>query len=193
MPTHRGSAPLKPPATSKSEHSGIRDLPHGAGSDAPSASAAELREARKAMARIEKQLARLADREARLPGDMTLLLSHATLQYFLAWAGYGVGYQGDIRLAETPEPEHVDQPPLELDPSLDRALRSLSRLDREALLLVAWEDLTSKQAARALGINATAFRVRLLRARRRLRASLEQAEATAPVASHLAHADVEGT
>ena len=96
-------------------------------------------------------------------------------------------------VSETPEPEHIDEPPLELDPSLDRALRSLSRLDREALLLVAWEDFTPKQAAGALGINATAFRVRLLRARRRLRASLEQAEAAAPVASHLAHVDVEGT
>jgi hypothetical protein len=49
------------------------------------------------------------DPEARLPGDMTLLLSHATLQYFLAWAGYGVGYQGDIRLA-TPQPELSDRP-----------------------------------------------------------------------------------
>ncbi|HET7808888.1 MAG TPA: hypothetical protein VFK71_10330 [Gaiellaceae bacterium] len=35
------------------------------------------------------------------------------------------------------------------------------------------EDLTSAQAARSLGINPTAFRVRLLRARRRLRAKLE--------------------
>ena len=60
---------------------------------------------------------------------------------------------------------------LELDPALGVALRSLSRLDREALLLVAWEDLTPTQAARSLGINPTAFRVRLLRARRRLRAS----------------------
>ena len=93
--------------------------------------------------------------------------------------------------AAAAEPEHVDRAPLELDPSLDQALRSLSPLDREALLLVAWEDLTPKQAARALGINATAFRVRLLRARRRLRASLEQ-EATGPAASHLAHVDVEG-
>ena len=61
---------------------------------------------------------------------------------------------------------------LELDPALGAALRSLSRLDREALLLVAWEDLTPAQAARSLGINPTAFRVRLLRARRRLRAKL---------------------
>ena len=62
---------------------------------------------------------------------------------------------------------------LELDPDLESALRSLSDLDREALLLVAWEDLTPSQAARSLGINPTAFRVRLLRARRRLQAKLD--------------------
>ncbi len=80
-------------------------------------------------------------------------------------------------LAATGEPGMlVDAAPapevLELDPALGAALRSLSRLDREALLLVAWEDLTPAQAARSLGINPTAFRVRLLRARRRLRAKL---------------------
>lgn len=61
---------------------------------------------------------------------------------------------------------------LELDPELGSALRSLSPLDREALLLVAWEDLTPAQAARSLGVSPTAFRVRLLRARRRLKAKL---------------------
>jgi len=66
---------------------------------------------------------------------------------------------------------------LALDPELAEAVRSLSRLDREALLLIAWEDLTPSQAARALGINPTAFRVRLLRARRRLRTKLEAATA----------------
>ena len=66
---------------------------------------------------------------------------------------------------------------LELDPELDAALRSLSYGDREALLLVAWEDLTPTQAARSLGINPTAFRVRLLRARRRLQAKLNDASA----------------
>ena len=90
------------------------------------------------------------------------------------------------------EAEHVDTPPIELDPGLDRALRGLSPLDREALLLVAWEDLTPKQAAKALGINPAAFRVRLLRARRRLRARLE-VEASAPLPAQLNHLDVEGT
>jgi DNA-directed RNA polymerase specialized sigma24 family protein len=45
----------------------------------------------------------------------------------------------------------VAPPPdvFELDPELASALRSLSPLDREALLLIAWEDLTPSQAARA--------------------------------------------
>jgi len=94
--------------------------------------------------------------------------------------------------AATPEAGHVDQPPVELDPTLDRALRELSQLDREALLLVAWEDLTPGQAAKALGISPVAFRVRLLRARRRFRASLEEAQASPP-SPHLNHLDVEGT
>ena len=75
-----------------------------------------------------------------------------------------------------------------LDPDLDQALRTLRDSDREALLLVAWEDLTPSQAAAALGITPTAFRVRLFRARRRLQAALA---AHAPAS--LTQLDVEGT
>ena len=77
----------------------------------------------------------------------------------------------------------------QLDPQLDRALRSLGPADREALLLVAWEDLAPAQAACALGLKPTAFRVRLLRARRRLRAALDEERRPAS----LAQIDVEGT
>jgi RNA polymerase sigma-70 factor (ECF subfamily) len=80
-----------------------------------------------------------------------------------------------------------------LDPLLEQALRSLRPLDREALLLIAWEDLTPSQAARALGVSATAFRVRLLRARRRLCASLDLAAVDAHRPANLVQADVEGT
>jgi RNA polymerase sigma-70 factor (ECF subfamily) len=66
-------------------------------------------------------------------------------------------------------------PTLELDPPLATALADLSPFDREALLLIAWDDLTPGQAARSLGIKPTAFRVRLLRARRRIRRALEEA------------------
>ena len=58
------------------------------------------------------------------------------------------------------------------DPAVTRALRRLSERDREALLLVAWEDLSPARAAEALGISPVAFRVRLLRARRRFARSL---------------------
>lgn len=59
-----------------------------------------------------------------------------------------------------------------LDPQIAAALKSLSIRDREALLLVAWDDLTPALAARSLGIREPAFRVRLHRARRRFRAAL---------------------
>lgn len=82
----------------------------------------------------------------------------------------GAAGESHVRPDAEPAPELF-----ELDPLLGAALQSLSRLDREALLLVAWEDLTPTQAARSLGINPAAFRVRLLRARRRLRAKLDDA------------------
>jgi RNA polymerase sigma factor (sigma-70 family) len=48
------------------------------------------------------------------------------------------------------------------------ALRCLSDLDQEALLLSAWDGLNSKEAAQVLGCTPVAFRLRLHRARRRL-------------------------
>jgi RNA polymerase sigma factor (sigma-70 family) len=58
------------------------------------------------------------------------------------------------------------------DDGLRRALLELSPLDREAVVLTAWFDLSSAEAAEALGITPAAFRMRSARARRRLRASL---------------------
>src|SRR5262245_4697129 len=52
------------------------------------------------------------------------------------------------------------------------ALAALSEPDREVLLLTAWEELSSSDAARVLGCSATAYRIRLHRARRRLREHL---------------------
>ena len=53
-------------------------------------------------------------------------------------------------------------------------IRRLPRRDREALLLVAAAGLDADQAADALGISATAFRMRLSRARQRLTARLQE-------------------
>jgi RNA polymerase sigma-70 factor (ECF subfamily) len=58
------------------------------------------------------------------------------------------------------------------DAALRAALLSLAPLDREAIILTAWFDLSSADAAQALGITPAAFRMRTTRARRRLRAQL---------------------
>jgi RNA polymerase sigma-70 factor, ECF subfamily len=53
------------------------------------------------------------------------------------------------------------------------ALAELPPKEREALQLCAWEGLAPAEAARVVGCTATAFRVRLHRARRRLAATLD--------------------
>jgi len=124
---------------------------------------------------------RLAD----VPSDDPLPWLYATARNLLL-----AERRASSRTAPASSEPSIPAPELhELDPELDRALRSLSAADREALLLVAWEDLAPTQAARALGLSPTAFRVRLLRARRRLRAALEQERQPA----QLVQIDVEGT
>ena len=79
-------------------------------------------------------------------------------------------------------PDH--QPATELhalDSELGAALAALSPTDREALLLVAWDDLTPSLAARSLGITPVAFRVRFHRARRRFEQALTKSSSPAEI------------
>lgn len=59
---------------------------------------------------------------------------------------------------------------------LAAAWPKLSATDQEALALVAWDGLSSPEAASVLGISAVAFRLRLSRARRALRRQLDDVE-----------------
>ena len=61
-------------------------------------------------------------------------------------------------------------------PPVIQALAGLSAGDREVLLLVAWDGLSTRAAALVLGCSAAAAKVRLHRARRRLHARLETLE-----------------
>jgi RNA polymerase sigma-70 factor (ECF subfamily) len=54
-----------------------------------------------------------------------------------------------------------------------RAMAELPEDDREILILVAWQGLTPRDAAKVLGCSAAALRVRLHRARKRLTAALD--------------------
>jgi RNA polymerase sigma factor (sigma-70 family) len=60
--------------------------------------------------------------------------------------------------------------------ALFAAVAELSDVDREAILLTAWEGLDSKRAAAAAGCSAGTFAVGLHRARRRLERALMQEE-----------------
>lgn len=76
---------------------------------------------------------------------------------------------------------------------LARAVRELSAGDQEVLRLVLWEELTLPEAAVALGCSTVAARVRMHRARRRLRRRLEAVDETAacpnnPVRAEVGHA-----
>jgi len=73
-------------------------------------------------------------------------------------------------------------------PELWDAWEELKSGDREVLALVAWEELTVRDAAAALGCAPAVFSVRLHRARRRLERLLQhRAQPAAPV-SHLSEA-----
>jgi RNA polymerase sigma-70 factor, ECF subfamily len=70
------------------------------------------------------------------------------------------------------------------DHQILEALAALRESDREALLLCAWEGLSTSEAAAVAGCSAATFAVRLHRARRRLSRVLHEMQAAAdPVRS----------
>ena len=72
---------------------------------------------------------------------------------------------------EAIERDHADDVTERL--SIAAAFNRLAERDRETLALIAWDGLVPAEAARVAGCSATAFGVRLHRARRRLAALLE--------------------
>jgi RNA polymerase sigma-70 factor (ECF subfamily) len=62
-----------------------------------------------------------------------------------------------------------------------RAMAALPDGDREILILVAWQGLSPKDAAKVVGCSATALRVRLHRARKRLMREVEDGPSQIPV------------
>ncbi len=100
-------------------------------------------------------------------------------------------YRGTV--AEPVDPNTLDEAQVyipdylvdSLDPELDRALASLEPNDREALILVSWDELSPKEAAASLGIKPSAFRVRLHRARNRFISLLNTPHAQPNQTPHL--------
>lgn len=84
----------------------------------------------------------------------------------------------------------IDQAPAPDDPDgpMRDALATLSRLDYEIVTLTAWEGLAPREVAAVLGLSANVVRIRLHRARSKLRSELmreQRLELTpAPAARH---------
>jgi RNA polymerase sigma-70 factor (ECF subfamily) len=76
---------------------------------------------------------------------------------------------------ESDRRDPVEEAPL-VDAELQSALRFLRESEREVLLLMAWDGLSPAEAARVVGCSAPTFRVRLHRAKRRLRRVLDESE-----------------
>jgi RNA polymerase sigma factor (sigma-70 family) len=72
---------------------------------------------------------------------------------------------------------------LTLSPSLSRALRRLNSGDRDALLLLAWGNLSYEQVAQALNIPIGTVRSRIARARAQVEHSLARLDASDPTPS----------
>jgi RNA polymerase sigma factor (sigma-70 family) len=80
-------------------------------------------------------------------------------------------------LGETPRDGTVAEPELDgLDRRIVRALSDLSAVDRDALLLVAWGDLTYAEVAQVQQVPVGTVRSRIHRARRLLATRLAEAE-----------------
>ncbi|MEV0157013.1 sigma-70 family RNA polymerase sigma factor [Micromonospora sp. NPDC050686] len=97
----------------------------------------------------------------------------------------GLGRQDHlaVRIAETAPTDPTGEPEDETVVQrlvLAAAWRNLSAAEQETLALKVFDDLSSAQAARVLGISAASYRLRLLRARRALRRHLELVERPQP-------------
>jgi RNA polymerase sigma factor (sigma-70 family) len=89
------------------------------------------------------------------------------------------------RLARESSVSSAWAPPDGLSAELAGALRALTEHEREALLLVAWDGLSPRDAAIAAGCSSAAFRVRLHRARRRVADHIDIDQPTTKVTEKL--------
>jgi RNA polymerase sigma-70 factor (ECF subfamily) len=80
--------------------------------------------------------------------------------------------------------EQTTPGPDRIAPAVLRALAELHADEREVLMLTAWEELSSPEAAAVLGCSPTAYRIRLHRARLRLRRVMSELDTTPLVAPH---------
>lgn len=114
------------------------------------------------------------------PGDRLWL--YGTARRVIARRYRGAGRMRRLLGRLAAEQHRVKEPALSRDPVQERVLAALGTLrpaEREALLLVHWEELSYAEAAQVLGCSVNAVGIRVHRARARLRTILSPASQTA--------------
>lgn len=91
-------------------------------------------------------------------------------------------------LARVRSPEHGVEHEVVGRAVMLHALSTLTELEREALLLVAWDGLVPRDAAKVAGCSQRAFEVRLQRARARLTRAMGTAPRPGSMITHLQEA-----
>jgi RNA polymerase sigma-70 factor, ECF subfamily len=89
-----------------------------------------------------------------------------------------------IQLSYDPRPQAAELLPDSPNEPLILALRQLPATEREALMLVLWEQLSHAEAGQVLGCSANAVAIRVHRAKARLREALAPAPPEAAVPSN---------
>nr|BFF01034.1 sigma-70 family RNA polymerase sigma factor [Streptoalloteichus tenebrarius] len=115
-------------------------------------------------------------RRSQLPSNplpRLLRTTHNRIGNLLRRAATRDALQATLEQLRGLEPPAADVSVLERLAVLE-ALNRLTELEREAMLLVAWDGLSSREAATVLDRSAATFAVRLHRARRRFSNHLEQ-------------------
>jgi RNA polymerase sigma factor (sigma-70 family) len=109
-------------------------------------------------------------------GDLTTAWLHQVVRNLIGAQYRRIRRHRDLqrRLLTTSEDLVEDEVGESIAETLDmhRAMRELSTADRRILHLAFWEDLPAAEIARRSGCSAEAARVRVLRAKRRLRSLL---------------------
>ena len=120
-----------------------------------------------------------------VPAD-TLPWLLAVARNVIATQKRGSRRRGALRLRLEHAVADTGSPPEAAEPEgpVAAALNRLAADDREAITLIAWDGLQPAEAAAVLGQSPAAFRVRLHRARRRLRRELDRGEQPDPRRHH---------
>lgn len=108
-------------------------------------------------------------------GDLTLPWTYQVLRNVIGTEYRRAARTQDLytRIAPTLA-EEIVAPISEDAVSMQQSLYELPEPDREIIAMAYWEDLTSSEIAAILGCSSTAARLRLMRAKRKLRAVLDR-------------------